>query len=839
MVLEGPCVYEDGADATAQSQGWSWSMNHTAGTSPNTVYWNKLDQSASGILATLAISPPSSGAAVIPPYCAGDASYWFDPSIGVSSSYNNNGVMLAEAVVWFGTTINGKTLANAVSVTTAVDTGVNTYHSTGQFTGSGTSGQWDGVSLTIAAQNRKDITGKNILAHIRPSTPKTLQTTDDISRANVKGFAFGISSGGTLPSAATAKVWHVHGAGTNWNSSTFVPIVINDAATAGLIQTTGAYSGTTASRFGFFSSGFGGGIVAPVWQVSSIWQLDTTVVAGGNANNPIGLIGVVKAASTGKERISVLQQGALEALILQPIQFGNGGTDSIYMNLNATVIEFPKQYDPTNKQVFYASTDNVAGITYYAGVGDAIIHTNATVSSQSKYFWGFSASSASSSVATYSFDGTFIIGAGTVTFNAGVNLNGLTFNNCGQLAYTPPALFSNILVTKTSAVSTAYPNGTGAMVLTGTAASLQAQLDKLINCQFTFNTGANAALRLVYTGTGTAISSPGNQVTVTLKSSSLIFNNNNVDIYWDGPGGGVGTLLNFQLSGTAYATTSTYNGSDFVYLQLRRNFVINNLIEGTSLNIYSNTGVYSGGVTSGNTLVATATTVGANPTGLSNITVATDTVYPGRFTATYTYTYTVAIGGTGGLVSTALVIPNRPSSGTILIGQILKGNGVVSTQTLSINSIIGTGGTVTAFYTAQLTTPFIAGQSVTISNTSVSAFNTTVTVASANTTAITFSSITTATGSGGTIFSKDTIIIGQSVAGGGGILGADGTYTLNQPAQITAGTTLSFDTPIYAVVYQLGYQALRPAASLQSIDSALTVDQLVDRQYTNAGGIGA
>lgn len=441
-VLQGACTFEDAADGSAHSDGFSWGFMKTAGNTP-TVYGSKNGVSA-GVIATIGISPPATGANVIPAYCANDLSIYVDPIHGVTA-YNGNTAFAATATTNFGTSINGRTLSNG-TVAAAADVGINSFHSMGKLTGLTTNGTYAGAALVLATGNKPDVSGKNVLVHVKPTTPKSYQTTDPITKSTSKGLVFAMAS-----TPATAfKAWHVHGAGTPWDSAGHIPLVINDQATLGLIQSTGTLNPASIASFGFFESGF---TLAPAFEFGSLWVLDVTTVAGGNASEPVGVNGLWKVCAAGKERMSVLQQGAGQALILQPIQFGNGGLDNIYLDLGETAIEFPQQYNVASKNVFYCSADNVAGLTYYAGAGDTIIHNNAVVSSKSKFHWRIHPSS--DPTATYNFSGLSIIGAGDVQLRALIPFDNMSFTSCLSIwqngseltncNFTGSKLFSNNL----------------------------------------------------------------------------------------------------------------------------------------------------------------------------------------------------------------------------------------------------------------------------------------------------------------------------------------------------------------------------------------------------------
>jgi hypothetical protein len=417
--LEGPVTLEEGSDGSSHSDGLSWGFLSTANRANTQLVWFESAVAATGLIMGLVIAPPATGATVIPAFCANDLCDYIDPLNG-TSAYDGNAAFTANATTYFSTSLNGMTLSNGTAAA-ASDVGLNSFHSMSQLTGSTTNGVWTGATLVPSAVNRPNVTDKNILVHLKPSTPRVLQTTDSIAKAGVKGIAFGMASAAN----SDYRVWHVHGAGTLWDSAQHLPVVIHPDAITGRIQNTGTLSATAIVAFGFMVSGR---TVAPIWQFGSLWMLDVTTVAGGNAAHPVDLNGINKVCSTGKERISVLVQGSGQSLLLQPIQFGNGGADPIYLKLEETAIEFPAQYNLDAKNVFYNSVDNAVGLTYYAGASDTIKHISSQISSENAYYWDIHASSSAS--ASYDFTGLTIINAGRITLRNVTTFSSISFSNC-------------------------------------------------------------------------------------------------------------------------------------------------------------------------------------------------------------------------------------------------------------------------------------------------------------------------------------------------------------------------------------------------------------------------
>lgn len=249
QVIEGPIMMEEGSDGTAHSDSLSWGfLPKLKQSNLQPMLYTTASATAAAII-TIVVAPPATGATIIPPYCGSDLSEYIDPMNG-TTAYDGNTAFAATATTYFSTSLNGKTLANGTAAA-VTDVGINSFHSLAQLTGSVTNGTWAGATTVLSTANKPNVTGKNVLCHVKPSSPKVYQTTDMITKIGTKGVAFGMCS--TANSAY--KVWHVHGKGTSWNGSQHIPIVINANATKGLIQNTGSLNPASILSFGFFTSG--------------------------------------------------------------------------------------------------------------------------------------------------------------------------------------------------------------------------------------------------------------------------------------------------------------------------------------------------------------------------------------------------------------------------------------------------------------------------------------------------------------------------------------------------------------------------------------------------------
>lgn len=221
-------------------------------------------------------------------------------------------------------------------------------------------------------------------------------------------------------------VWHVGGRGTSWGINRF-PAVIHPSNTSGRIESRN-FNSNAATAIADIACVTSQKLVITTWAFASAWAVGKTTLAGGTYSTPVNIPGICFAAADGKERMSVVRQGESQLMALQPIQFGDGGTNPIYLNLDSTSISFPRIYDQSVREVNFCSIPNFVGLTYYPGASDTIKHTNAAISSPSQFHWKIHASA--SSAASWDFSGLQIIGAGTIQLTAGIPINGVIFNGC-------------------------------------------------------------------------------------------------------------------------------------------------------------------------------------------------------------------------------------------------------------------------------------------------------------------------------------------------------------------------------------------------------------------------
>lgn len=408
-------------DGTAEGIGAGWFFKKSAGVT--TAHNAGVMTNAAGSKAVIEIRAPAGGATVIPTYPVEDDSLYITPSFGIA--YDSNTAIAATADTNFGTSLNGITAVDATVATAVTDIGIDkgSFMSFAGITNTASATAIAGAEGVVAA-SRYNVGNRNILTHLRHSTPVQNQRLSTLTSG--RGVWFGIKSGATA--GVNFKIWQVHGSDVPVPPGSTVTIVVNAANTDSIV-TNGTLSNSDVRRYGMWTAGVG--VLTQQACFGPAWAMGTTTIAGGNSSEPVTISSIVSAAAAYKNRRSSILQGASQMLCLQKIQFGNGGTNPIYLNLNSTAIEFPSRKNISKKIVNYNGIDNEVGLEYYAGASDTIIHSSSSIVSTNRYYWKINASSSAS--ASYNFAGLSLIGAGDIQLRDVTTFSDMTFSKCGAV----------------------------------------------------------------------------------------------------------------------------------------------------------------------------------------------------------------------------------------------------------------------------------------------------------------------------------------------------------------------------------------------------------------------
>jgi hypothetical protein len=524
-------------DGTGEGFGMGWLMQRATGITPSDIFGIMPAFATYGVgsKATIQICPPSGGATVIPPYLISDTSQLLDLNAG-TVSFDSNTAMAATADTNFGTsiTVNGaaRTIGDA-TVAAVADVGINTFHSMGGLTNAA-SAYMSGAEVLLAAA-RYNVGTRNVLAHLRNTTPANNQRLSPV--ASYRGAWMGLKSGTTA--TQQYKIWQVHGADAPWAAGQTVPVIVNCANTDNIaVSSTGSLTNSDVRRVGFWVGGLGA--LTTQLCVGPMWAMGVAAIGGGNSTTPVGLADIVNVAAVGKERLSSILQGAGQMLCMQDIQFGDGGTNSVYLNLDSTAIEFPSRRDVSKKIAFYNGIDDSVGLTYYPGASDTIIHKNSVISSANKFKWGIHASASAS--ATYDFSGLSVIGAGNVQLRAVTTFSNMSFTSCPTITqnsavinscnFTDSTVTSALFGDMDNITNCAFASsGTGYGIVVGSAAAVpdSPASISLVGNTFTGYAGAdgitgNEAIRVLYTSGAVNITISGGGNTPTIHTAGATVN---------------------------------------------------------------------------------------------------------------------------------------------------------------------------------------------------------------------------------------------------------------------------------------------------------------------------
>ena len=396
-------------------------------------------------------------------------------------------------------------------------------------------------------------------------------------------------------------------------------------------QTYSSYGGSstapTMTAINKIFIGSKGQNAAGVFYYTDIHFFKQVTVAGGTSTAPVDTQGLY---NVGRYcRIPLIKKsGAYGLLAYVPIQIGGG--DAVNFQIDAGALQFPRIFDVDALEINYHGDKNSIGISYAGKSGDVIKHTNSVITSPSPYYWQIHANA--TNAATWDFSGLVLVKA-TVTLRPVMTFNSMSFSGC-TISATNASSISNSIFSGSGEVTAASSTITsctftksigvnGAVSITGASqVALQAELDKLVSNKFTDNITPLGALRIIYTGAASAI---------TLNMTSGTFSGNTKDIRWEAP---ASSNLTLNLSGGANAATYSATNSNTVTFSNPKQFVITNIIDGTEVRIYKQSDLSE---------LGGAENVGATPSGLNNVAVASDPDNAGRYKVTYSYNYTADI----------------------------------------------------------------------------------------------------------------------------------------------------------------------------------------------------
>lgn len=361
---------------------------------------------------------------------------------------------------------------------------------------------------------------------------------------------------------------------------------VNPNQTTTAFGTNGSYDPSVTSRILFLSNN----PTAAITLYTSDWcAVEKLVVAGGDANFPVDSTGIAEIGSS--FRIPVVSlTGTAGLLSLVPLQIG--GADAVNFAIDGGSLQFPRIYDPVQKEINYHAVANSTGISYAGKSGDSIVHTNSVVTSASPYYWEIN--SAATSAASWDFRGLAVAGA-NVTLRPVTTFDSITFSECVTMDATASSVTNSsislisatgnpLTVTSTTSFSNCEFNttlisaGVGMVTLTTTTGV------PFSNCTFMGSTTTGHAIIITVSGTysfsGLTFSgyggTPGDNATPNSGSTSAaVYNNSGGAVIIQSSGGNQPSVRN-----GAGATTD---------VQTSANVIISGLVADSEVRAYTGT----------------------------------------------------------------------------------------------------------------------------------------------------------------------------------------------------------------------------------------------------------
>lgn len=323
-------------------------------------------------------------------------------------------------------------------------------------------------------------------------------------------------------------------------------------------------------------------------NVRHLTLFGTTALTGGGSSRPATFNDYQSAITSWQHYRAAEVQASAQVLLKASVQIGDG-TNATYFDGAAQSFEFPQAWSATsvaNWQMSWNATANAVGLSVKAKSTDTINLASGVAATDTAQNLSINASSSTS--ATYSFAQSFV-GWRDPTDNAGLGWNGATFKECGTVTIAGGGDLTNCTIANTTSTNAALAVTANGSTLDGCAIS---------------GTGAAYALEL-----GTAVTA------ITLTDCTLTAGSTDKVHVLKTTG-----TVTITISGTTslVAGDVTSAGATVVISApvLYQSVVVSGFTAGSRIQIYdttSNTELFNGTASAGNTVVSGTTATWTDP----------------------------------------------------------------------------------------------------------------------------------------------------------------------------------------------------------------------------------
>ena len=360
----------------------------------------------------------------------------------------------------------------------------------------------------LTFNNTFDLTNKLLLFHTFPFYAKY----HPVIGLGTKGTCIFLTD-----SSGNWKAWNIDAADANVLNfgPQFSYLLDTDSNTT--VESSGTLDITSIKKVGIGNTGR---TQVSKFIFSRICTITTSTIFGGNTTLKASLNDLIKIQEGAFIRPTLVQGS--DILVQTPIQIGNGINTTIFKE-NGKTIEYPTQYNLSNKDLFYNVSDNKVGFSFNLTSNCNVEFNTVTIQSTTPFWFKFLNSNG-----TVNLNSFVLRGTSNTIITDNVTCNICTFDKCSNIQTTKPN-FTNVIIenqTSTYGLTLSDPSNMSDVKFIG------------------------------YYGK-TAIYVPAS-VTGTITLDNITFDGSGTDIYWAGTSG---TLTIVKSNGTNISTSATGGGT--------------------------------------------------------------------------------------------------------------------------------------------------------------------------------------------------------------------------------------------------------------------------------------
>jgi hypothetical protein len=222
--------------------------------------------------------------------------------------------------------------------------------------------------------------------------------------------------------------------------------IIADLPNETFLDSSGSIDWANIVYFGMLCHNTTANLTARSIALKALGSISTIQLLGGGTNRYLSIADFAKISYSGGGIYRGFLQGSGQTLMGIPVQIGNG-SDTTYFKGSAQSLEYQIGGKPTTPWFRLGELDQP--ITIYGSASDVMNFDSSIIATTTRQPFTIHASSSISG--SYSFVGASIVGW-DVTWKTGINCEGATFSNCGEID-AKGAQFNDCIISETRSTS--------------------------------------------------------------------------------------------------------------------------------------------------------------------------------------------------------------------------------------------------------------------------------------------------------------------------------------------------------------------------------------------------